>query len=261
MINNTNTVKKSTEIVQKYNAPALSRGLKILEILTKKQTCLTSRQIANELNINKGQTYRYLYVLSQSGYIERQGSEMFKISGKLFSLGIQYIDHHNFINIVSPIMDDIAKNTCQSCHCTIRVGSKIVVIAVSNSPFQFGFSVKVGYSKELELSTSGKVILAYLPDTYRNNLMKNIKQKYDTEFIKNLENDLETIRKNKYIIANSTYVEGILDMSVPIVPKISNIEPFAISIPFVSSSDNVCTKEDAVTILINKAKEISKILV
>jgi DNA-binding IclR family transcriptional regulator len=245
----------------KYQAPALSRGLEILEVLSSKQEALTLNQIASELNVSTSQIFRLLYVLVESGYINKQGSDMFEISGKLFSLGIQYITNYSFLDVVFPILKEISSKTNQSCHCAIKVDDKMVVIARADSPSRFGFSVKVGYSKDIEDSSSGKIILANLPKEELILCLNKIEKKYDKNFVEKLHRNLELIKKQNYTIITSTYVKGIKDIAVPVVPQNSHVGPFSIVIPFVSSSDNKCTLKFALKTLQEGSQKISKMMV
>ena len=244
----------------KYQAPALSRGLDILEVLSNQQKPLTLNQIASELNLNTNQVFRLLYVLVDKEYITKQNSDMFEINGKLFSLGLQYIKNYSFLDIVYPILREISSKTNQSCHCTIKVNDKMVVVARTDSPSRFGFSVKVGYSKDIEDSSSGKIILANLPKDELDLCLEKIEKKHNKIFMKELKNTIELIKKQNYIISKSTYVEGIADIVVPVVALNSHVGPFGIVIPFMSSSDNDCTIEFALKTLQKNSNKILQLM-
>lgn len=245
----------------KYKAPALSRGLEILEVLSSKQEPLTLNQIASELEVNTSQIFRLLYVLVESGYLTKQGNDTFEISAKLFSLGIQYITNHSFLDLVYPILKEISAKTNQSCHCAIKVDEKMVVVARTDSPSRFGFSVKVGYSKDIEDSSSGKIILANLEKSSLNSFFKKIEKKHDKSFINDLKNSLNEAKSKKYFIKDSSYVKGIQDIIVPVVPQNSHVGPFSIVIPYVTSIDNICDIQEALKELQEGALKILKLMV
>ena len=245
----------------KYQAPALSRGLEILEILSLHQIPLTLSQIAAKLDVSTSQIFRLIYVLVESGYIDKKASDTFTISSKLFSLGMQFITNYSFLDIVMPILKEVSIKTNQSCHCSIKLDDKMVVIAKADSPNSFVFSIRVGHSKDLEQSTSGRVILAHMTKVEQTKFMNKVKHKYDEETLKEISTKIEQIKTQKYIIAPSAFVDGILDIAVPVIAKMSHIGIFCIVIPYVNSSDNTSNKIESLTVLQFAAKKISKLLV
>jgi len=136
----------------------------------------------------------------------------------------------------------------------------MVVIAKSDSPNSFVFSVRVGYSRDLEKATSGRVILAHLPKTEQSKILKKIKDKYSQEEYIDLLSQLENIKTKKYQIAPSSFVEGIYDISVPVIAKMSHLGVFCIVVPFVNCTDSTLNKEEVLKVLQENAKKISKIM-
>ena len=245
----------------KYQAPALTRGLEILEILSSNQEPLTLNKIADELNLTTNQVFRLIYVLTNSGYIKKVSSDKYIIGSKLFSFGMKFITNYSFLDIVLPILKEISFKTKQSCHCSIKVDGKMVVIAKADSPNSFLFSIRVGYSKDLENSASGKVILAYLNKDELALVMNKIEEKHTKDFLDNLNDDIQLIKKQVYTISASPYVKGIKDIAVPVIAKMSHIGVFSLVIPYVSIIDNQCTEKQSLKVLQEGASKISQLLV
>ena len=245
----------------KYQAPALSRGLQILEILSFYKEPLTLHQIADKLNVKKSQIFRLVYVLVKNGYIDKKDSDTFTISSKLFSLGMQFITNYSFLDVVIPVLKEISIKTNQSCHCSIKLGEKVIVIAKADSPNSFVFSIRVGHSNHVEETSSGKVILAHLPTTEQSTFLEEMKNKHNTESHDTLVSQLEEIKTQGYLIAPSGFVEGIKDIVVPVIAPMSHIGIFGIVIPYVNSPDNTSTEQESLEVLQEAANKISKLLV
>ena len=72
---------------RRYKAPALEKGLDILELLATTSTPMTLTQIVNQLDRSHGELFRMVQVLEFRGYIEQEGpSEGYVLTDKLFSL-------------------------------------------------------------------------------------------------------------------------------------------------------------------------------
>jgi len=55
-----------------YYAPALEKGLDILELLAREGAPMTARQVAEKLGRSKNEIFRMVHVLISRGYIARE---------------------------------------------------------------------------------------------------------------------------------------------------------------------------------------------
>ncbi len=77
----------STRKRKEYSAPALEKGLDIVEALAKAPEGLTSADISERLGRPMGQLFRMLVVLQQRGYVAYQAdSERYELTLKLFEI-------------------------------------------------------------------------------------------------------------------------------------------------------------------------------
>src|SRR5438105_5007558 len=76
----------------RYAAPALEKGLDILELLASISDALTHSEIANRLGRTLTEVFRMLVCLEERGYIFRTGpDERYQLTLKLFEL----VHHHH----------------------------------------------------------------------------------------------------------------------------------------------------------------------
>jgi len=72
-----------------YSAPALDKGLDILEILAKTVMPMTMSEISDKAGRSRGEIFRMLQVLELRSYISRNGAgDGYVLTNKLFILGI-----------------------------------------------------------------------------------------------------------------------------------------------------------------------------
>ena len=80
----------------------------------------------------------------------------YRLTSKLFALGLDQPHVKTLIEISLPVMRQLSRNTGQSCHLAIRrFNGQIIVVARMESSEQIGFTVRVGYSRALQLTGSG----------------------------------------------------------------------------------------------------------
>lgn len=73
-----------------YTAPALEKGLEILELLSQADAPMTLMQLSQSLNRSSSEIYRMVEVLVQRGYLVREAGQH-RLSLKLFNLGVGQI--------------------------------------------------------------------------------------------------------------------------------------------------------------------------
>jgi DNA-binding IclR family transcriptional regulator len=153
-----------------YQAPALSKGLEVLEFLSGQSEPYALSDLARALGKSRNEIYRMVIVLERLGYLTRTDTDRFSMTRKLFDLAMRAPQQRNLLAAALPQMELLAAQACQSCHLTVASGSDIVVVARIESPGVMGFSVRVGYRRPLNESTSGRVLYAFQGEGGRKSL-------------------------------------------------------------------------------------------
>ena len=80
------------KVKKNYSAPALEKGLDIIELLSKSSIGFSQAEIAKELNRSVNEIYRMLNILALRNYIELdEDTERYKLTFKLLQLSSQVI--------------------------------------------------------------------------------------------------------------------------------------------------------------------------
>ena len=72
--------------LNRYRAPALDKGLDILELLAREEESLSQAEIAKALGRTPNEHYRMLERLVRRGYVFRNASDRYELTLKLFGL-------------------------------------------------------------------------------------------------------------------------------------------------------------------------------
>lgn len=145
-----------------YKAPALEKGLDILELLAKSERPLNNQEISQALDRNLNEIFRMIVILQQRQYIQQQATG-YTLSPKMFRLSNQYPPLARIIDYAPPVLKKLCQDTLQSCHIAVLNDGSMVVVAQQDSVYKMGFSVRLGAEIDLCGSGSGYVALAYLP--------------------------------------------------------------------------------------------------
>ena len=231
-----------------YNAPALDKGLDIIELLAVSSSeGLTQIQIANHLNKSVNEIYRMLATLKQRDYLDfDENTDRFKLSYKLLNLASSFNPTKTLLEKATPIMKEIAKITKQSIHLSIYTAGRLLVIAQHDSDSPFNYHVTVGSTFDLLETSSGRVILTYQSEEERERRLqrrkiflaieKNISstQKETISLEKKFsKKSVHVIKKNGCEVVTSLQVVGITNFSYPIFDN-SGYAIAALTVPYLN---------------------------
>jgi DNA-binding IclR family transcriptional regulator len=203
---------------KRYTAPALEKGLDILELLASVSEALTHSEIASRLGRTLTEVFRMLVCLEQRGYISRTGpDERYQLTLKLFEIAHYHHPLQRLIRHARPLVQRVASNTGQSCHLAMLNHSEVVVVAQSDSPGNMGFSVRLGANVDLLNTASGHVILAFQSDEVRARALEAWRFRSKTSIPAGLYRHLNQIRRRGYEELASYQVHGVVNISYPVL--------------------------------------------
>jgi DNA-binding IclR family transcriptional regulator len=203
---------------KRYNAPALEKGLQILEIVSAAPAPLKTEEIARSVGRSRNEIYRMLQVLEIYGYIGRETSgEGYTATNKLFVLGMRKAPIASLVDVALPEMRQLSDKLGQSVRLVVPSDDQIVFIAGVESTESFGVLVHQGYHRPLVLSTSGRVLFAFQPPERQLAWLERLRRKAPPEAdLEQFIADSQEARRDGWLIRQSVTVEGVTDVCAPI---------------------------------------------
>lgn len=245
---------------KKYSAPALEKGLDVLEVLAEARAPLSMQALADALSRSRSEIFRMVSVLEDRGFIGRTGSEDgFVLTPRLLELAMRNPPTRRLLDAALPPMERLAQAAGQSCHLAVASGADMVVIARIESSEEVGFAVRIGHRRSLVESTSGRVLLANQPPDVQRSWLARVPRSLVTRRAE-LARDLERIRSDGYRREKSSYVAGIVDIGTPVFAGEAEGAIAALTIPCVQKRENPQALSDVTDLLRRAAREISAAL-
>jgi DNA-binding IclR family transcriptional regulator len=257
-INGSGNVTQKTKRV--YKAPALEKGLEIIELLANRQAPMSMTEIANSLGRSRNEIFRMLSVLVQKKYIRKQEEgDKYGITNHLFDLGMRVPPNSTLIELLVPMMRELADHIRQSCHLSVVSGRHIVVIARVENPAPVGFSVRVGTSRGLIESAAGHVFLAWMERSERTKSVKLLAAKSDRAVDwEALKAEIEAIRVRGYAAIPSTFIAGITDICAPVTRGDEGKIVASLTVPYAAGSEASFTLDETVPIVKESVQGMSR---
>ena len=245
----------------RYRAPALDKGLDILELLAHTDGGLTQAEIAKALNKSPNEFYRMLDRLVRRGYVQRQGGDRFFLTLKLFGLAHFHAPVRRLVSFATPIMREFSNVAEQSCHLAVYDRGSVVVIAQQDSPTYWGISIRVGATISLLNTGSGHVLLAFR-DAAQREMMISEQERLNAEVRRpeDLEPRLAAITERRFETMDSLQTSGVRNISAPVLSLDGNALA-ALTCPYIQPINTDAPGFEAVIDHVREAaRQISEIV-
>ena len=245
-----------------YKAPALEKGLDILESLAGVREPQSISDIARNLGRSRSEIYRMVVVLEARGYVERtEDPEKLQLSNRLFEIGMRSPPKMNLHEAALPEMSALASQMMQSIQLAVVSSDQIVVIARTESPDDVGFSVRLGHRRSIMKSASGLVLFAFASPLQKAKILKDLKSGgVEAADINALHAQAEEVRRAGFVCMPSRIVDGVTDMGAPIFDATGAGAVASLTVPFVVTRRAKVTVEDAPHLVAETALKISETL-
>ncbi|WP_233842709.1 IclR family transcriptional regulator [Dyella sp. 2HG41-7] len=243
----------------KYRAPALDKGLDILELLAGANRPLSIAEISEGVGRSRGEIFRMLQVLEERDYIARgEGDVGYSVTPRLFRLGMEQPPVKSAIETALPVMHHLADVCGQACHLVVPSGEQIVVVARVDPPGEVALVVRVGHRRPMSQSTSGHILLAFQEETVRERWLDLITRYEPALDRKKLTKLLTQLRTRGYAREQSNVVDAVTDLSAPILQHGSAV--CALTIPYIEQQTGAQHMDDVIAALLQATAEISEAL-
>lgn len=202
---------------RRYSAPALDKGLDILEHLAGERLPLSQIELAHALDRTSGEIYRMLACLEERGYVVREaGSGKFRLSLRLYELAHKQNATMLLRKAARMPMEALAEETGQACHLSVQNGGSLLVMMERMPSRRICLAVGEGARVSLLQTTSGRMLLSRMDDVSKflgphpEFLALSIAAK------KKLLHILDAIRGQECFVAPSDASDDVSDIAIPV---------------------------------------------
>jgi DNA-binding IclR family transcriptional regulator len=240
-----------------YGAPALEKGLDVIELLAGLSRGVTQSEIAQMLGRSLQEVYRVVMVLERRGFIQRRPDEDgYFLANRLHALANQYPPLRRLIDAAMPVMNTASIDAYQAFHLAILDRLSIRVVAQVDSPAPLGFRLRVGTQNPAVMTASGRLLLAFQPQAVREWVFAETVRTSPDISIEGLRRRVETLRRVGYEFIAGEGLQGITDVSFPVLDE--NDHALAVlTMPYLSSAMERVSLEAATRVQFKAAQKLT----
>ena len=224
---------------EKYSAPAVSKMLDLIELLTKRSEGLSINEISRLINSPVNSVYRICLVLEKRGYlIKNFHTGLYRLGIGFHFIGQSALNNMDIRNNALPIMMNIHNEFNETVHLCIISNNKLILIDQTETTQPIRIHVDSGTMLHPHASAFGKIILAYLDgenlESYYNNGINGLEKltKNTITGIDELTAQFREIRKTNIAYDLEEYMDGVVcvgsavfDLSNHVVASIGLVGP------------------------------------
>jgi DNA-binding IclR family transcriptional regulator len=182
------------------SAPALEKGLDILELVVAVGESLTLTQIAVRCGRSVSEIQRMVQVLQKRGYLSRTDAGSYQPGLKLYQLGRFRHPFRQLQSVAEPIMAELAHQLGHSIHLSVEDKGEMLILSEVTGSGTAAVTLQVGSRHPLRETLSGRILLL-------------------NQQPQNACADARALAEYGYLEAFSGLFLGVLDLGTPIRPS------------------------------------------
>jgi IclR family pca regulon transcriptional regulator len=198
---------------------SLARGLSVIRAFDRDHPRMTLSEVAERTAMNRAAARRFLHTLVREGYAETDG-KFFRLRPKILELGYSALSSMTFAEIAGPVMDDLSATVDETCLAAVLDGESVVYVARTSSQRVVSVNIEVGSRMPAFCMSSGRVLLAALPDDALDQWLADFEPtRYTDRTVTSksrLRERILTAREDGFALVDQEYEIGFRSLSVPI---------------------------------------------
>lgn len=203
----------------RYHVEALARGLLTLLAFTPAAPRLSLTEIAQRTDCLISTTFRVVATLTALGYVRAdEASGRYELSPHALSLGYDGLAWLNLAELALPRLLRFQAETGHSVYLSVLGGDVAVDILSLGRP---GVMSTIGRSYPLYCTPGGKILLAYMPDAKRDEVLHSLElaQRAPRTLVDRdaLRAELAVVRERGFSMVREEFLPGSCGVGVPVL--------------------------------------------
>lgn len=216
---------------------SMRNGLRVLEVLAVRQPAGVS-SLARELDLPKSTVQRCLLTLEEAGWIQpaSEGDTRWMLTSRALAVGRHVSPELGLREAALPHMHTLAEQTGETVYLAVREGYSTVLVERLDSTQALRTYLPLGAPGPLHGPSTGKAILAALPDAEIDAYLDRGIERYtkSTKTPSALRRDVKQIRETGYAVNMGEWRHEVAGIGAAIRSRLGHpVAAISISLPMV----------------------------
>jgi IclR family KDG regulon transcriptional repressor len=175
------TIDDDAEDRQRSGVQSLGRAFSILEEVARHREGIGLAELSKLVGLHNSTTFHLAKTMVSLGYMRQErDSKRYRVGRPLFALAASALDEIEMVNLATPILEDLSRETGESGHFAVRMGDSVIVIARTSGAGAFQLTDRVGVVRPAHCTALGKIILASLRPDQLKRFLERVELKPST---------------------------------------------------------------------------------
>lgn len=178
-------------------------------------------ELSRRLGIGKSTAHRLLHTLTEERLLERDPyTGAYRLGLAMYELGSVVSAHTDIHEACSPVIDQLRNATRETVQVAVLDGREVVYVERRESPQTIRLFGRVGHRNDAHCTSTGKVLLAFLPPERLETLLAGWTLPAQTPFtitdMDRLRTELEAVRRRGWAEQVNETEMGAASISAPV---------------------------------------------
>ncbi len=167
---------------QRSGVQSLGRAFAILEEVARHREGIGLAELSKLVGLHNSTTFHLAKTMVSLGYMRQErDSKRYRVGRPLFALAASALDEIEMVNLATPVLEDLSRESGESGHFAVRMGDSVVVIARTSGAGAFQLTDRVGVVRPAHCTALGKIILASLRPDQLKRFLERVELKPSTK--------------------------------------------------------------------------------
>ena len=205
---------------------SLERGLAILSCFSSGRALIGVSELSRELELTRSTTHRYVATLARLAYLQQDATtRKYSLGPRVVELGFTAINSMELRHVAAPHLQRLCDETGHTVNMAILDDVDIVYVerfrASRRGQNEIDLDLHVGSRLPAYCTSMGKILLAFLPDGDRDDVLSRIA--FDRRGPNTLTSraallaELRRVRATGVAVNNEELAYGLRSVAVPVV--------------------------------------------
>ena len=200
---------------------SLARAFAIMEEIARNRDGIGLAELSKRVGLHNSTAFHLAKTLVSLGYVRQmKESKRYRIGRPLFALAASALDEVEMVNLATPILEDLSRETGETAHFSVRLGDAVVVLARTGGKGVFQLVDRAGAVRPAHCTALGKIMLAALTPEQLEQFMTRVELKsYTSKSITSpdlLRREIAEVRRTGIAIDDGEFDAELRCVAVPV---------------------------------------------
>ena len=211
--------KKASQRTNAYEAPALRKGIRLLELLCAAAKPLSVAKISQGLGLNKHMVVRMLGTLCDEGWVVQEEGPVYRVSLLPLHHFSKPVGRMDVVTAAQEPIDALWEATGETTYMAVRDDQWSMGIVARQTRRDIQVGGRIGSRLLMHCCAPGKVLLAHSePELFERLAGQGFERQTDKTICDpaDLRRHLEAVVRQGYATDNEEYLHGMLCLAGPV---------------------------------------------